>query len=71
MQLKKHRILSVILFYTPISCNGVYFLLGGSNVEKGISAMNHAPNFRVDEECIRVGVKSFASLILERANRTQ
>ena len=45
---------------------GVYFLLGGSNFEKGIIAMNHAPNFKVDEECIRIGVKSFSSLILER-----
>ncbi len=45
---------------------GVYFILGGSNFEKGIVAMNHAPNFRVDEECIRVGVKSFSSLIVER-----
>jgi metal-dependent amidase/aminoacylase/carboxypeptidase family protein len=45
---------------------GVYFLLGGSNFEKGMIAMNHAPNFKVDEECIRTGVKSFSSLILER-----
>lgn len=47
---------------------GVYFLLGGSNLEKGINAMNHSPNFGVDEECIRIGVKSFSSLILERTN---
>ncbi|MDP1811064.1 MAG: amidohydrolase [Sediminibacterium sp.] len=47
---------------------GVYFFLGGSNIEKGIIAMNHAPNFKVDEECIRTGVKNFASLILERLN---
>jgi metal-dependent amidase/aminoacylase/carboxypeptidase family protein len=47
---------------------GVYFLLGGSNLEKGIDAMNHAPNFAVDEACIKVGVKSFSSLILERTN---
>ncbi len=47
---------------------GVYFLLGGSNRENGIIAMNHAPNFRVDEECIKIGVKSFSSLILERIN---
>ncbi|WP_232459793.1 MULTISPECIES: M20/M25/M40 family metallo-hydrolase [unclassified Winogradskyella] len=47
---------------------GVYFLLGGSNPKKGINAMNQAPNFRVDEECIRIVVKSFSSLILERAN---
>lgn len=45
---------------------GVYFFLGGSNIEKGIIAMNHAPNFKVDEECIRTGVKSFSSLILQR-----
>ncbi|SHM77210.1 M20 metallopeptidase family protein [Flavobacterium chilense] len=47
---------------------GVYFFLGGSNIEKGIVAMNHAPNFSVDEACIKTGVKSFSSLILERAN---
>lgn len=47
---------------------GVYFLLGGSNLEKGVIAMNHAPNFGVDEECIKFAVKSFSSLILERAN---
>jgi metal-dependent amidase/aminoacylase/carboxypeptidase family protein len=29
-------------------------------------AMNHAPNFEVDEESIRVGVKVFSSLIVER-----
>lgn len=47
---------------------GVYFFLGGSNLKKGIIAMNHAPNFKVDEECIRTGVKSFSALILERLN---
>lgn len=47
---------------------GVYFFLGGSNFEKGIIAMNHAPNFKVDEECIRTGVKSFSSFIIERLN---
>ncbi len=45
---------------------GVYFFLGGSNAEKGIIAMNHAPNFQVDEESIRVGVRSFASLLIAR-----
>lgn len=45
---------------------GVYFLLGGSNFEKGIIAMNHAPNFEVDEECIRTGVRTFSSLLFER-----
>lgn len=46
---------------------GVYFLLGGSNFEKGIIAMNHAPNFEIDEECIRTGVKTFSSLLFQRS----
>jgi metal-dependent amidase/aminoacylase/carboxypeptidase family protein len=46
----------------------VYFFLGGSNIQKGIIAMNHAPDFYVDEECIRIGVKSFSSLLFERLN---
>lgn len=47
---------------------GVYFFLGGSNFKKGIIAMNHAPNFTVEEECIKTGVRSFSSLIFEKAN---
>lgn len=45
---------------------GVYFFLGASNFEKGIIAMPHSPNFDVDEECIRTGVKAFSSLLFER-----
>ncbi|MFZ4928973.1 M20 metallopeptidase family protein [Chryseobacterium sp. Mn2064] len=45
---------------------GVYFFLGGSNFEKGVIAMNHSPNFQVDEESIRTGVKTFSSLLIER-----
>ncbi len=45
---------------------GVYFYLGGSNFEKGIISMPHAPNFAVDEECIRTGVNYFSSMIIER-----
>ena len=55
-----------IYFQQKIS--GVYFLLGGSNQEKGIIAMNHAPNFKVDEDCIKIGVQTFSSLIMERIN---
>lgn len=47
---------------------GVYFFLGGSNAEKGFVAMNHAPDFQVDEESIRIGVSSFSSLISARLN---
>ncbi len=52
--------------YFQQKVSGVYFFLGGSNFEKGMIAMIHAPNFMVDEESIRVGVKSFSSLIFER-----
>ena len=47
---------------------GVFFLLGGSNIQKGISSMPHTPNFAVDETTIKYGVQSFATLILERTN---
>jgi metal-dependent amidase/aminoacylase/carboxypeptidase family protein len=45
---------------------GVYFYLGGSNFQKGMIAMIHAPNFMVDEESIKIGVKSFSTLMAER-----
>ena len=54
--------------YFQQKVTGVYFLLGGSNLKDGIIAMNHAPNFRVDEESIKIGVASFSSLIMERTN---
>lgn len=47
---------------------GVYFLLGGSNIEKGLVAINHTTNFKVDEESIKIAVKSFSSLIFERVS---
>jgi metal-dependent amidase/aminoacylase/carboxypeptidase family protein len=47
---------------------GVYFFFGGSNFEKGIVAMNHAPNFMVDESCIKIGVRSFAAFIFNQLN---
>lgn len=49
---------------------GVYFLLGASNLEKGLIAMNHAPNFRVDEQCISIGVQAFSTLLLSRVGST-
>ena len=48
---------------------GVYFFLGGSDFGKGVIAMNHSPNFQVDEESIRTGVRSFSSLLIERLSR--
>ncbi|MDC8830601.1 M20 metallopeptidase family protein [Alteromonas gilva] len=46
---------------------GTYFFLGGSDFSKGIIAMPHADNFRVDESTIGKGVKYFSSLLAERA----
>jgi metal-dependent amidase/aminoacylase/carboxypeptidase family protein len=47
---------------------GVYFFLGGSNFNKGQISMPHSPNFSVDEESIKIGVKYFSSMITERIN---
>lgn len=47
----------------------VYFLLGGSNFEKGIISMPHSPNFAVDENCIKTGVNFFSSMIIERLKK--
>lgn len=47
---------------------GVFFFLGASNIEKGINAMPHSPNFVVDEKVIKYGVQCFSSLIFERVN---
>ncbi|CAM1357847.1 M20 metallopeptidase family protein [Tenacibaculum xiamenense] len=48
---------------------GVFFLLGGSNKEKGIISMPHTPNFAVDEEVIKIGVNCFSKFILQRINK--
>mgnify|MGYP001627884127 FL=1 len=45
---------------------GVYFLLGGSNFEKGIVSMPHTPSFAIDENSIKTGIECFSSMILER-----
>lgn len=45
---------------------GVFFFLGGSNPGKGLNAMNHAPDFAVDEDSIRTGVRTFSTLLAAR-----
>lgn len=45
---------------------GVYFFLGGSNYEANVISFPHAPDFAVDEECIKTGVQFFSSMIIER-----
>lgn len=48
---------------------GVYFFLGGSNYKQGIISMPHAPNFAVDEACIKTGVQFFSSMLVERLKK--
>ncbi|BAO54874.1 M20 metallopeptidase family protein [Nonlabens marinus] len=48
--------------------SGVLFLLGASNDEKGILAMPHSPEFKVDEKAINYGVQYFSSLMVKRIN---
>lgn len=55
--------------YFQQSIPGVYFFLGASNFEKGVIAAIHAPIFQIDEECIRIGVSTFSSLLFERAKK--
>jgi metal-dependent amidase/aminoacylase/carboxypeptidase family protein len=47
---------------------GTYFFLGGSDNQSGVISMPHSPNFAGDEECIRVGIKYFSSMIFDRLN---
>jgi len=43
-----------------------YYVLGGSNYDKGIISHPHTPNFAVDEKCIEAGIKYFSSMIVVR-----
>jgi len=68
---------SILLFYGAVprfnddfalfqeETKGVYFFLGASNFEKGIVSMPHAPNFQVDESCIKTGTAVFSSLLFD------
>jgi metal-dependent amidase/aminoacylase/carboxypeptidase family protein len=43
---------------------GVFYWLGVANLAKGIIGVPHLPNFDVDEECLVVGTKTMAHLLL-------
>jgi metal-dependent amidase/aminoacylase/carboxypeptidase family protein len=47
---------------------GVYFFLGGSDSENGITCAPHSPHFAVDEKCIGIGVNIFSSMMIEYLN---
>ena len=48
---------------------GFLYWLGVGNEAKGIDAMLHTPRFDVDEECLVVGVKAMANIILDYLER--
>jgi amidohydrolase len=48
---------------------GFYFRLGVGNKARGITADTHTPEFDVDEECLVVGVKVMAQVLLDFLER--
>ncbi len=50
---------------------GFYFRLGVANVERGITAGVHTAEFDVDEDCLKVGVLSMATVICDYLDKKQ
>jgi amidohydrolase len=48
---------------------GFFLRLGSGNKEKGITAEGHTPEFDIDEECLVVGVKVMANVVLDFLDR--
>ncbi len=48
---------------------GFFYFLGVGNKAKGITAMNHTPEFDADEEALVVGVKTMANVLLDYLDR--
>jgi metal-dependent amidase/aminoacylase/carboxypeptidase family protein len=48
---------------------GFYYRLGSGNPKKGITAEAHTPEFDVDEECLVVGVKVMANVLVDFLER--
>jgi amidohydrolase len=48
---------------------GFYFRLGTGNPEKGIVAQIHTPEFDVDEDCLVVGTKVMANVLMDFLER--
>lgn len=44
---------------------GAMFFLGTSNAEKGITALNHMPDYDIDEDALAVGAKGMSAVILD------
>jgi amidohydrolase len=48
---------------------GFFFRLGSGNKAKGITAAAHTPAFDIDEDCLVVGVKALATVVVEFLDR--
>jgi amidohydrolase len=48
---------------------GFFYFLGVGNKAKGITAMIHTPEYDVDEECLVIGVKVMANVLLDYLER--
>ena len=48
---------------------GFFLRLGSGNKAKGITAESHSAAFDIDEECMVVGVKVMANVILDYLQR--
>lgn len=48
---------------------GFFYRLGSGNLAKGIVAEAHTPEFDIDEECLVVGVKTMAGMVLDFLER--
>ena len=48
---------------------GAYYIIGGSNSNKGINSMNHSPTFDVDESALYTGAKVLKEAAMEILNK--
>ena len=44
---------------------GAMFFLVSANPEKGITAINHSPDYDLDEDVLAVGTKAMAAVLLQ------
>jgi metal-dependent amidase/aminoacylase/carboxypeptidase family protein len=47
----------------------VLFFLGVANAERGIAAMNHTPDYDLDEEGLRIGASAMSAVLLDYLER--
>jgi metal-dependent amidase/aminoacylase/carboxypeptidase family protein len=50
---------------------GVMYWLGATNLQRGIVSVPHMPGFDIDEECLVIGTKAMANVLLAYLDRNQ